>query len=170
MSSSDAFVAALVADGPAPGLGDRMGVFGRFVGSWDLTVTDVGPDGTEAVAEGEWHFAWALGGRAVQDVWVVPGLAAPDPGSVEHGSALRAYDPSTDRWTVSWTGPVKQRFHRFDAAVEGDEVVLRSVDGPPHLRWVFSDVTPDRFRWRHERSDDGEAWVLVQWMDVRRRA
>ena len=170
MPLPDAFVTALVAPGPAPGLADRMGLFGQFVGSWDLTVTDVDADGTETVAEGEWHFAWVLGGRAVQDVWVVPGLAAADAGGVEHGSALRVYDPATDRWTVSWSGPVKQRFHRFHAAAEGDEVVLRSVDGPPHLRWVFSDIRPDRFRWRNERSEDGEAWALVQWMDVRRRA
>jgi hypothetical protein len=28
------------------------------------------------------------------------------------------------------------------------------------IRWIFSDITPDSFRWRSERSADGARWML----------
>ncbi len=56
-----------------------------------------------AGASGEWHFGWALEGRAVQDVWIVPprgelrrGDAAANVNS--YGTTLRVYDPDIDAW------------------------------------------------------------------------
>jgi hypothetical protein len=45
-----------------------------------------------------------VGGLPVQDVWIVPhGRAAgTERGAVEYGTAVRVYDPDTDRWVVSW--------------------------------------------------------------------
>lgn len=167
---------ALAAPGPAPHLAGSLDLFGRFVGSWDLVVRDLGPDGAPVAEEpGEWHFGWVLGGRAVQDVWIVPsgpGVADDRRGTVEYGTGVRVYDPASATWTVSWSGAVKQRFHRFTAAAEGDDVVLRGVEGEPgpRLRWTFHDIEPDRFGWRNERSDDGGAtWTTVQTMVVTRR-
>ncbi len=173
MDTISALGTVLLAERPAPELDGRLGLFGQFVGSWDLIVTDRQPDGTETSEEGEWHFGWVLGGRAVQDVWIVPGgrSSRPDRGSIEHGTGVRVYDPGGDRWIVSWSGPRKQRFHRFEARAEGDEIVLRSTDPGPALRWTFFDIGPDRFRWRNEQSSDGGvAWTLVQWMVVTRRS
>jgi hypothetical protein len=70
--TGSAFLDALGADGPAADRAGKMDLYGRFVGSWDLDVTQFSAGGTPRRRKGEWHFGWALEGRAVQDVWIVP--------------------------------------------------------------------------------------------------
>jgi hypothetical protein len=44
-----------------------------------------------------------------------------------------------------------------------DEMVMERADGSDLVRWVFSDVRPESFGWRSERSSDGGAsWRLEQ--------
>ena len=64
----NAFLDALQAAGPAADRAGKMALYGQFVGSWDLDVTEYRDDGTTRQRPGEWHFGWALEGRAVQDV------------------------------------------------------------------------------------------------------
>jgi hypothetical protein len=64
----------LAADGPRAELIDELGLFGPMIGSWDVVITNHRPDGEEIV-HGEWHFGWALDGRAVLDVWIAPNRA-----------------------------------------------------------------------------------------------
>ena len=71
-SPHEAFVAALVAVAPHPDRAERLHLFGQFVGSWDLTVTDHRPGRETSGTPGEWHFGWLLGGNAVGDVWIYP--------------------------------------------------------------------------------------------------
>jgi len=59
---------ALGADGPAADRAGKMDLYGRFIGSWDLDVRQFSDDGRERRRAGEWHFGWALEGRAVQDI------------------------------------------------------------------------------------------------------
>lgn len=38
------------------------------------------------------------------------------------------------------------------------------------LKWVFSDIKPDSFKWRGEESKDGgKSWVLTERMQIHRR-
>ena len=104
------FLAAFGADGPAPGLGERLHLFGRFVGSWDLAVTDIAPDGTETTRPGEWHFGWALAGRAVADVWICPRRTSDGRSPGEHGLSLRFYDGRLDAWRAAGMGPAVPLF------------------------------------------------------------
>ena len=54
-------------------LPERAQIFAPFIGSWDLVVRWFDEAGALTRAEaGEWHFAWVLEGRGVQDVWIVP--------------------------------------------------------------------------------------------------
>lgn len=46
---------------------------------------------------------------------------------------------------------------RYEAIEEGPD-----VDGPP-MRWIFSDITPNRFCWR------GQTWDMEQEMFATRR-
>ena len=46
-----AFLDALHAEGPAADRADKMALYGRFVGSWDLDVTEFRDDGTTRPAE-----------------------------------------------------------------------------------------------------------------------
>ena len=79
---TSAFLDALGADGPSADRAGKMDLYGRFVGSWDLDVRQFSEDGRERRRAGEWHFGWALEGRAIQDVWIVPPR-----GELRHGDA-----------------------------------------------------------------------------------
>lgn len=153
---------ALMADGPEPELADELRLFGQFVGSWELECTEYAPDGTSETRRGEWHFGWALGGRAVIDVWILPG--------VEHGISVRFYDPEIGAWRSTWVGPQRRRVQAFIAreTQSGIELSGEDAQGRP-LRWVFSEITPESFHWANEYLENGE-WRRQQEMRVSRSA
>jgi len=66
------FLEARGADGPTADRAGKMDLYGRFVASWDLDVAQFREHGMRRQRKGEWHFGWALQGRAIQDVWIVP--------------------------------------------------------------------------------------------------
>ena len=68
----------LEASGPDPRLRNELALFGQFVGDWTFDVIYHRDDGTTLEATGEWRFAWILGGRAIQDIWIVPAPRRPD--------------------------------------------------------------------------------------------
>ncbi|WP_433833043.1 hypothetical protein ACQP2E_17780 [Actinoplanes sp. CA-015351] len=154
---NSAIAGAFFADRPASGVDLRL--FGRFAGSWELDCTEYEPDGTTSVRRGEWHFGYALGGHATTDVWILPG--------VEHGVSVRFPDPGAGPgvWRSTWVGPGRRRTHTFRAAAEGTEIVLDGGD----LRWTFSDITADAFRWRNEARQPDGTWVVQQTFEVWRR-
>jgi hypothetical protein len=168
-------VDGLDAGGPAPGFEAELALFGQFVGSWELDRTEYTLDGRVAsVHKGEWHFGWVLGGRAIQDVWICParGLPAPtgdSPGEWpgEWGTVIRFYDPILDAWRVTSHGPRTGVVETFIGRAVGAEIV-QIAQGEP-MRWIFSDISDDRFRWRSEVSEeDGVTWRMNLEMDVRR--
>ncbi|MFC0108211.1 hypothetical protein [Kibdelosporangium aridum] len=152
----------VAADGPHPDHAAELMLFGRFVGAWDLTVTDHFEDGTTRTMRGEWHFGWALQGRAIQDVWIVPGR--------ECGMTVRFYDPRITAWRSTWIGPTSGYVQQFVARQQGDEIVLagQQPDGRS-LQWIFSSITPQSFHWRNVISTNGATWRLQQEMQVVRR-
>ncbi len=165
-TNASTVMSLLAADGPVEGLADRLMLFGRFVGAWDVTSTSFRPDGTRREQLGEWHFAWVLGGRAVQDVLF-------EKESPERcGTTIRAYDDHSDSWSVSWVGPVWHEFFHLVARAVGDRIVLEGAGTDPsrRVRWSFNEITDDSFLWRGEASlDEGETWMLEQEIRARRR-
>ena len=172
-SQSGVALEGLVAGGPAADRADKLMLFGQFVGDWEADFTVYGPDGTGQTEKAEWHFAWVLEGRAVQDVWIVPRRSERGKASrvrSDYGTALRFYDPGIDAWRVVWASPASGDLLTFIAREVGDEIVLEGedADGSP-MRWIFSDITPASFRWRRVFSTDGGAtWQLHKEMSVRR--
>jgi hypothetical protein len=159
------FLEALGADGPAADRAGKMDLYGRFVGSWDLDVTQFPQPGASRQRKGEWHFGWALEGRAIQDVWIVPprgelrhGDAAANANS--YGTTLRVYDPRIDAWQIQWTDPVTRNFLQMIGRAEGSDIVQLGTRPDGHLiRWSFREITRDSFQWRGEVSgDDGASW------------
>lgn len=162
-------VDAFAADGPAEGMADRLRLFGQFVGSWDLTVTDIAPDGAETTRSGEWHFGWALAGRAVADVWICPRRTPDGRSPGEHGLSLRFYDDELAAWRSTWMGPDRRLVRQFVGRPRGAGIVLEGRFDGLDVRWSFADITPTSFRWRNEESTDGgRTWWLVQRFEARR--
>jgi catechol 2,3-dioxygenase-like lactoylglutathione lyase family enzyme len=146
------FIDALATTGPAPDRGENMALYGWLIGDWTMDATVYGDDGSEHVASGSIHFGWVLQGRAIQDVWILPGFF--------HGTTLRIYDPGLDAWHILWSDPLKQYFTRQIGRAHGKDIVQngRNDAGEP-TRWSFIDITPSAFRWIGERSlDDGATW------------
>jgi hypothetical protein len=52
--------------------------------------------------------------------------------------------------------------HTFLASRIGDEIVLDGGD----LRWTFSDIEPDAFRWRNEAQQPDRTWRTQQTFQV----
>ena len=170
------FLAALDAHGPAPDRSGNMDLYSWLVGSWDLDVTGYRDDGATRRRPGEWHFGWALEGRAIQDVWIVPPRGARDGDAAAnanfYGTTLRVYDPRIDAWHIQWTDPVSQTYLTMIGRKQGDDIVqLGKGAGDTLIRWSFSEITPNSFRWRGEVSaDDGATWRLNVEFFARRAA
>jgi hypothetical protein len=161
--SSDGLIEALHVDGPAGPFAEQLKLYGRFVGSWDVTWAAIGADGRPVTARGELHSGWVLGGRAIQDVWMVPGRGVrgvEQSGLAFHGSAVRFFDSELGAWRCTWIDPVMGRVRRFiGREIDGDIVMLCTED-EPQLRWRFTDITRDAFTWRGEISHDGGATFM----------
>jgi hypothetical protein len=162
-------IEGLGARGPDLELKEKLMLFGQFVGDWDIVEARYPhPDGTEELGQGEVHFDWILGGRAIQDVWM---KREEDLTVVPVGTTIRYYDSKTDYWSSTWISPTQSIVQTFTAGLVGEEIVLngKTKDGFPE-RWIFLDIKPNSFRWRSEMTSDGGAtWVLTEEMRIRRR-
>jgi hypothetical protein len=158
------FPDALHATGPAPDRAGKMALYGWLIGAWDMEAVVHRDDGTTHRGRGEVHFAWVLEGRAIQDVWILPG--------VFYGTTLRVYDPGLDAWHILWSDPLKQYYTRQIGRARGRDIVQegRLEDGAA-IRWSFTEIATDSFRWLGERSlDDGATWRLEAEFRARRVA
>src|SRR5512139_3967330 len=124
-SKSLSFIEALGSDGPAADRADKMMMYGRFVGAWDGTVNVYRANGERLSSSCEVHFGWALQGRAVQDVWIVPARQARAAGEGDrmYGTTLRIYDPIQDVWHIIFADPVRQAYNRMTGRPVGADIV-----------------------------------------------
>jgi len=152
MTASSSFIDALRSSGPAPDRADKLGLYGWLIGQWEMDAVVHLDDGTQHKGRGEIHFGWVLEGRAIQDVWILPG--------VFYGTTLRIYDPSIDAWHILWSDPLRQFYTRQIGRARGKDIVQDgNNDAGELVRWSFNDITPDSFRWLGQRSrDGGAAW------------
>jgi hypothetical protein len=157
---SASFLDVLHTDRPAADRAEKMGLYGWLVGRWTIEAIYHLNDGTTRRGRGEIHAGWVLEGRALQDVWIVPARDAqradpPGPGDF-YGTTLRVYDPKLDAWHIVWTDPLNQVYRQQIGRAHGDDIVQDGTDetGAP-VRWSFTEITPDSFRWLGERSADG---------------
>ncbi len=164
MHDSSRFIRRLLSSGPAPDRANDMRLYSWLIGDWRFDATIYRDDGTEYQGRGEIHFVWALEGRAIQDVWILPGIF--------YGTTLRVYDPALGRWHILWSDPLRQVYTRQLGRADGREIVQegQSDKGVP-LRWRFVDITPNAFRWLGERSLDGcSSWQLQADFQARRES
>jgi len=172
---TDTFAEALHSDGPDPDLADKLKLYGRFIGAWTFDATRIQEDGTRLTGRGEVHFGWVLEGKAVQDVWILPARNTGAQASLGpwtfYGTTLRVYDPREDAWHIFWSDPRNQYYSRQLARVEDDTISQVGADGTgASVRWSFSRITEDSFRWLGERSHDGGATWRMEVEFLARRA
>lgn len=167
---SQAFLSALASPCRASDIDETDDVYGWLVGSWSLQVLRYrGFDLRDEHLKGELHAGWALEGRAIQDVWIMParedrraGRMAHDPQNDMYGTTLRAWDPALRAWRISWNNPARGHRETQIGRRIGEEIVQTGAraDGQA-TRWRFTDITPERFHWIGEALDvDGKTWRL----------
>ncbi len=153
---------------------DKLMLFGQFVGDWDILEDrfyepDGSPNLEQNLARGELHWGWILDGRATQDVWM--SFDEKTHTAIPEGTTIRFYDKKIDAWHSIWISPTQGVVKTFVAHQVGEEIVLegKSSEGNP-VRWIFSEITPDSFKWRAEETrDNGKTWTLREEMQIRKR-
>jgi hypothetical protein len=164
---ADARSVLLAATSRSPDVPEPADIYGWLVGSWELEVrtywaTDVAAKGITAEA----HFGWALEGRAIQDVWIMPRVedrtSRLDAKFNMYGTTLRVWDPSIEAWQITWTNPAGDHHERQIGRRVGKDVVqIGTRPNGTITRWMFSEITDDSFRWTGEAlNPDGRTWML----------
>jgi hypothetical protein len=163
MTAASVFAGLMVSDAPRPEFEEVFRPFAPLIGSWDLDVSWYDDDGqVSRETKGEWHFAYALDGRAVADIWITPSRAQrPIDGDGEWGLSVRLYDPTLQAFRSTWMGPANALVKTFIARAAGDTITLETP-GPTKTRWAFSDLTPTIFNWRNEDETETGAITLRQ--------
>jgi hypothetical protein len=161
------FIEALHSEGPAADRAEKMALYAWLVGRWSMDAVFYRNDGTTQTAQGMICAGWVLEGRAIQDIFAVPGLF--------YGTTLRVYDPGLDAWHILWTDPLNQVYVNQIGRALGNEVLQEGKESPSlarlyqtshagaaeaTIRWIFSEITAKSFRWHSERSTDGVNWQL----------
>ena len=160
------FQYALTAPGRSPEIDAEADVYGWLMGSWELNVRYYGVDVSARGMKGEAHFEWVLEGRAVQDTWIMPRLSEREAGldgtMNMYGTTIRAWDPVIQAWRVTYINPVTGQRDELIGRRSGKDVVQvgTHANGTP-IRWIFSEITQDSFRWTGEALEpDGKNWKL----------
>ena len=163
----DTRMVLLASPGRSADIPESADIYGWLVGSWELDVRVYwGADVSGSGLKGEAHFGWALEGRAIQDVWIMPKVAD-RAGSLDkqmnmYGTTLRVWDPSIQAWQITWTNPAGDHHERQIGRRVGQDIVQIGTrpDGTP-TRWTFSEITANAFRWTGEAlNPDGRTWRL----------
>jgi hypothetical protein len=160
-SPSPSFIGKLHSKGPAADRANKLGLYGWLIGRWEMDAVVYRDDGTKHRDRGEIYFGWVLEGRAIQDVWILPGIF--------YGTTLRVYDPGLDAWHIFWHDPLKQLYLRQIGRARGKDILQEGKnEAGDATRWSFTEITPDSFHWLGERSVEGSSWRLQSEFFARR--
>jgi hypothetical protein len=165
-TAADGFHGMLAAGARSPEIPEALDCYGWLAGSWRLDVRNYWGDVRALGLQAEAHFGWVLEGRAVQDVWVLP-VRDPRTGEIDRsrqtrGTTLRVWDAALQAWRVTWISPLTGARVDLVGRWSGKDIVQVGTfaNGTP-IRWIFSEITPDSFRWTGETLQaDGQTWKL----------
>lgn len=159
----------LAANGPFPGLEEKLMLFGQFVGDWEMDDRYLKEDGNWGVGKGGIHWRWILEGRGLQDTFTEINEATGE--EFPWGTTVRFYDAKIDAWRSTWSSPRQGAVKTFIGRKVGEQIVLERTGEEGHMwKWIFSSIKPDSFRWHSEMSrDNRKTWTLTEEMNVRRK-
>ena len=162
----NAFLESLSSAARSPAIPPTDDLYGFLIGSWELDLTAYDDGGNVTRSTGEAHCGWVLQGLAVQDVFINPRRTDRGPQSPKfanwYGTTIRIYDPSIEAWRVCWFNPHDGIRAELIGRRRGEDVVQEGQfpDGTK-IRWSFSEIAADSYRWRGERLErDGKTWRL----------
>ena len=165
-----AFLTALASPRRSADIDAADDVYGWLVGSWSLQVLHYrGFDLRGEGLTGELHAGWALEGRAIHDVWIMParedrraGRMSHDPLNDMYGTTLRSWDPALRAWRIDRNNPARgHRETQIGRRIGAEIVQTGARENGQATRWRFTDITPERFHWIGEALDvDGKTWRL----------
>ena len=87
------------------------------------------------------------------------------------GTTLRIWDAGIQAWRITWIDAVNGRRDELIGRRNGTDIVQvgTHADGTP-IRWMFTDIKADSFRWTGEVLEhDGKTWNLEGEFRARRR-
>jgi hypothetical protein len=161
------FPLAIVAAGRSPEIPESDDVYGWLVGSWELDVRHYrGVDVSAQKIKGEVQASWALEGRAVQDLWIMPRRgerpANLDKTNNMYGTTLRVWDPAIEAWRITWINPAhNHREEQIGRRIGSDIVQIGARSNGTPTRWRFTEITPNSFHWLGDALEpDGKTWKL----------
>ena len=148
---------APAAAGSVPGTGTPQD-FDFLIGAWDITYNSKAP-GIPPKVRGRWTATRQADGRLIADEFRLFGA---DGATVALGMTYRVFDPSKKVWNARYVDAVNSPlWHEGRAWRDGPDIRLdQRTPAGAILRIRYSDITPETFRWRADRSTDGgKTWV-----------
>jgi len=151
--------------------------FDFLVGQWELEVTPK-VSGLGAMIHGaprlvgNWKAWRSFDGYGVDDELRIFD-ASGNPTSLNH--SLRVFDSKTKRWLITGLDVYRTRFGSASGQWQDGEMRIegsgQTADGKPLLtRTRFTEITPERFKMRQDRStDNGATWDEGAWTVVAKR-
>lgn len=161
----ESFASALISEKASPEIKEHN-IYDWLIGSWNVEAIDYLDNNEVIKLEGEWHFAYVLEGRAIQDVWIAPKRSLRTPHLKQprnrYGSTLRYFDTETKKWCITWFNPVSSTSSKLYGWKENNKIIQEGKDEDGNvMRWTFDDITDKSFHWKGEiSSDNGKTFNL----------
>lgn len=147
-----------------PGAAPELSRFAFLIGKWRCDVKLKREDGSWEPLEASWVGRYVLDGYAIMDEFR---MTTPTGELLVLGVNVRAYDVKKRAWTLKWLNALDGTWLDLGP----DELGGIEIDGPSisytfkepmgaHAltRATYLDISPNRFTWRGERSNDGTVW------------
>ncbi len=136
--------------------------FDYLLGSWTFVAHTKNPNSPVPDYSGTWRATKAYDGFGIEDEWRI---VNPDNGAAVYiGKSMRVYNPAEKRWDLRFLDVYRAAFSEQFAQWRDGEMHLwwsgRDRRGDYQVKVKYYDITPDRFRWKMDRSyDDGASWI-----------
>ena len=137
--------------------------FAPLIGDWDCDYFDEPEQGRKRHVTGEWIFRRILEGAGIQDIFIFPSRSTkatnPQPDG-EYGTSLRMFNRKNGCYDVVYTCETCMK--RLTFRKEENRLVGQVLD-EKNAFWIFSEITPERFRWENIRiREDGTRELVCE--------
>jgi hypothetical protein len=153
--------------------------FAFLLGQWRFDAKFKSPQGEWQTFHGTWSGRYILDGYAIADEYQ---MLASNGMIIVHGMNFRVYDAAKQFWNIKWLNALEGTWtdltsEEFGGAkFDGQSVsyIFREPKGASgdwsaaYTRATYTSVSPTRFTWRGDKSDDRAAWREFMVVECRR--